>query len=272
MNLSQFQIEEYRERGFLRLPDLISEQELAVLRSELSSLVTLEREGIVKEKSGAVRTAFRVHDLNGPTGLPSYDALARIPRVLTPAQQLLDDPDLYVYHTKCNLKEAVDGEIWQWHQDFGYWQKDGVGSADGMTTALLMLSEATEMGGCLYFIPGSHKEGQIEPTLDETTTSYKLWTVPKQDVIALTRKYGDPVAITGKPGTVVLFHPHIVHGSGHNMSPYSRWHIYTVYNQVRNKPEPKSNPRPEWVVSRDYTPLAPAQDDAIRHGRQLQPA
>jgi ectoine hydroxylase len=263
MRLTPTQLDEYRERGFVELPNLISDEELAVLRRDLTALVGTEREGIIKEKNGAVRTAFRVHDLDGPTGLGSYDALARVPRALEPARQLLDERDLYVYHTKCNLKEAVDGEIWQWHQDFGYWQKDGVPSADGMTTALLMLSEATEMGGCLYFIPGSHKEGRIEPALDETTTSYKLWTVPKPDVIALTRKYGDPVAITGKPGKVVLFHPYLVHGSGHNMSPYSRWHIYTVYNQVRNKPVGAANPRPQWVVSRNYTPLAAADDTAI---------
>ena len=272
MKLTQAQIDEYDQRGFLILHDLVSQDEIDVLKHELTGLVDEDRDGIVREKSGAVRTVFRVHALDGPTGLPSYDALARVPRLLEPARQVVRDEDLYVFHTKCNLKQAIEGEIWQWHQDFGYWSTDGVQDAEGMTTALLMLSEATEIGGCLYFIPGSHKRGHVEPTLDETTTSYKLWTVPKDDVIALMEKYGDPVPIVGKPGTVAFFHPHIVHGSGHNMSRHSRWHIYTVYNQVKNKPLPKQNPRPEWVVSRDYRPLTLAADGdilAARHATAL---
>jgi ectoine hydroxylase len=269
MKLTTAQIHEYNERGFIVLQGLIKQGELDVLKSELVSLVSEEREGIVKEKSGAVRTVFRVHDMEGPTGLPSYAALTRIPRVLEPVKQIVEDDEVYIYHTKCNLKEAVEGEIWQWHQDFGYWQTDGVQDPEGMITALLMLSEATEIGGCLYFIPGSHKQGHIKPTLDETTTSYKLWTVPKKDVIDLMEKHGDPVPIVGKPGTVVLFHPHIVHGSGHNMSRYSRWHIYAVYNRVRNKPLPVENPRPQWVVSRDYRPLEAAADDDIAAGAPI---
>jgi ectoine hydroxylase len=76
-------------------------------------------------------------------------------------------------------------------------------------------------------------------------------------------RFGDPVAVTGVPGTVVLFHPNLVHGSGHNMSRYSRWHIYTVYNTVANRPPQRENARPEWVVSRDTTPLRMVGDDAI---------
>ena len=263
MRLTQAQIDEYDERGFLILQGLVDATELVALTNELSTLVDGDRDGLIREKSGAVRTVFRVHDLDGPTGLPGFAALTRIPRILEPVQQLVRDEDVYVYHTKCNLKEAIAGEIWQWHQDFGYWSTDGVTDPDGMTTAMLMLSEATEIGGCLYFIPGSHKRGHIEPTLDEATTSYKLWTVPKNDVVALMEQDGDPVPIVGKPGTVVIFHPHIVHGSGHNMSRHSRWHIYTVYNRVSNKPKPVASPRPEWVVSRNYAPLQPVDDRAI---------
>ena len=263
MKLTHDQIAEYRERGFLMFPSLVSADELKVLSRDLTDLVACDADGIIKETTGAVRSVFRVHSLNGPTGLASYDALARIPRILGPIGQLLEDEQVYVYHTKCNLKAAIQGEIWQWHQDFGYWQTDGVRAAEGMATAMLMLSEATEIGGCLYFIPGSHKHGRIDPTLDETTTSYKLWTVPKSDLISMMERYGDPVPIVGEPGTVVIFHPHIVHGSGHNMSRYSRWHVYTVYNRSSNKPVPQGTPRPEWVVSRDYTPITMGSDADI---------
>ncbi len=262
MKLTDAQLAEYEDRGFLVFPGLVSREEVEILRRDLHRVAGTDAEGVIKEKSGTVRSVFRVHDPNGPTASPPFQALATLPRVMEPARQVLKDEPVYVYHTKCNLKDAIDGAIWQWHQDYGYWQTDGVPRPD-MTTSLLMLDEATEIGGCLYFIPGSHKLGRLDPVLDETTTSYKLWTVPKQQVIDIMTTSGDPVAITGKPGTVVLFHPNIVHGSGHNMSRHSRWHIYTVYNQVSNRPAAVENPRPAWVVSRDCAPLEVGSDDGI---------
>ncbi len=232
------------------------------MRADLGRVMRLDTAEVTKEKSGVLRTVFRVHDPRSPTASPPFATLACLPRILGPAQQLLRDDALYVYHSKCNLKEAIKGEIWQWHQDYGAWANDGVRKPD-MTTALLMLDEATEIGGCLYFSPGSHKLGRCDPELDTETTSYRLWTVRKLDVVAAMEQFGDPVAIAGRPGTVVLFHPNLVHGSGHNMSRYSRWHIYTVYNRVANRPPTRENARPEWVVARDTTPLRMCSDDGI---------
>jgi len=267
MQLTDAQIAEYDEKGFLVFPALISPEEVEALRSDLLRVSGVKSEEVFRESTGALRTVFRVHDSASPTASPPFQALSTLPRVLQPARQVLRDEELYVYHTKCNIKDAIDGAIWQWHQDYGAWQRDGVPTSN-MTTSMLMLDEATEMGGCLYFIPGSHKLGLMDAFLDTKTTSYKLWTVPKQKMIDLMTTYGDPVAIVGKPGTVVLFHPTIVHGSGHNMSRHSRWHIYTVYNPVANKPLAVENPRPEWVVSRDYRPLLLGRDGDIVGYRQ----
>jgi ectoine hydroxylase len=263
MKLTPGQIREYDERGFIILPELLDAEELDILRRQLAS--TGEGEGVMREKgNGPLRIVFRTHDPKSPTHLPAFEALARDPRLLEPSQQVLRDENLYVWHSKCNMKEAIDGEMWQWHQDMGAWAQDGVQSPDGLTTVLMMLNEATEIGGCLYFVPGSHKAGLIKPSLDEKSTSYSIWKIPAQDMIDLVAKYGEPVPIVGKPGTVVLFHPYILHGSGHNMSTHSRWHVYMVYNQVENKPLPRENQRPEYVVARDYTPLRLGTTDAIR--------
>ena len=262
MQLTDAQLAEYDERGFLVLRDLVQPAEIDALRADLARVARLDTAEVTKEKTGVVRTVFRVHDPRSPTASPPFEALARLPRVLGPAQQMLRDEALYVYHSKCNMKEAIRGEIWQWHQDYGSWANDGA-PAPEFTTALLMLDDATEIGGCLYFIPGSHKLGRVDAEYDTETTAYKLWTVRKLDVVAAMERFGDPVAITGQAGTVVLFHPNLVHGSGHNMSRYPRWHIYTVYNRVQNRPPVRANARPEWVVARDTTALRMGSDDAI---------
>lgn len=263
MNLTLDHIKEYQDNGFIVLHGLISEEEVDMARADIDRMAGVETDHIVREKSGTVRTIFRSHDAASPTHSRSFYSMARLPRIVQPVQAILGSEDLYVYHSKLNLKDAIDGAIWQWHQDYGYWKVDGVPSADKMTTALVMLNEASELSGCLYFIPGSHKLGRLDPELDEKTTSYKLWTVPKQRMIELMQKFGDPVPIVGEPGTVVIFHPNIVHGSGHNMSPRARWQMYFVYNRQDNRPESISNPRPEYVCSRLHEPVMVGEDKVL---------
>ena len=140
--------------------------------------------------------------------------------MLEPAQDLLSEQELYIHHTKCNLKTAIDGSVWAWHQDYGTWKRDGMPEARP-TTALVMLDEPTEMNGCLYFIPGSHKEGNLEPEFNDAT-GYKFYVTPKDKLLEIMARSPAPVAITGKPGTVVFFDCNILHASGHNLSQHNR--------------------------------------------------
>lgn len=262
MRLTKAQLEEYEERGFVVFPDLFTQEEVELARGDISRLGEIDTDHVVREKSGAVRTVFRVHDEESPVYSAPYYAMARVPRVMDPVVDVLGDDQLYMHHSKLNLKDAIDGAIWQWHQDYGYWAFDGIPTPN-MTTVLVMLGEATEMSGCLYFIPGSHKLGRLEPELDDKTTSYKLWTVPKDKIISVMEEYGDPVPIVGKPGTSVIFHPNLIHGSGHNMSRYPRWHMYFVYNSIQNMPRDVEDPRPEYVCSRAGKVLETVDDSAI---------
>jgi ectoine hydroxylase len=127
-----------------------------------------------------------------------------------------------------------------------------------------MLDDASELGGCLYVIPGSHKIGTKEAYRDETTTSYPQWTIRKEIIRDVLRTSPSPVPITGGPGTGVLFHCQIVHASGHNLAANDRWHVYMAYNPSVNRPDPvPENPRPDYVVSQNYTPLVQAEDDSL---------
>jgi ectoine hydroxylase len=263
MLLTDQQIALYQRDGYLVFPSMLDAAEVAAMRRELDRLATAETDHIVRERgNGAVKTLYRVHEMDGPTASPPFQAAARSPRLLGPARQLLGDEALYVYHTKCNRKAAIDGSVWQWHQDYGTWKQDGVMAPD-MTTALVMLDDATEANGCLYFIPGSHRLGLVEAVLDDQTTSYKFWVIPKERLIDIMGKSPAPVAITGTPGTVVFFHPNLLHGSGHNLSMHDRWQVYFVYNQVANRPQDVPAPRPDYVRSRNWAPLAVGADDII---------
>jgi ectoine hydroxylase len=49
-----------------------------------------------------------------------------------------------------------------------------------------------------------------------------------------------------------------MHGSGSNITPFARSNIFLVFNSVENalvEPFAASRPRPDFVASRDFTPL-----------------
>jgi ectoine hydroxylase len=262
VQLSRDQIEAFDANGFLLLPELLAAEEVQVLRNELQRLCELERDEVVRERTGTPRMVFRTHDARSPTASAAYQALARLPRVLGPARQVLRDDALYVHHSKNNVKMPIDGTAYQWHQDYGYWIHDGIVRPD-MVTMMVMLDGATELGGCLYFLPQSHRLGRVEPEWDERTSSYGTWIVPRQSMLDAMQRCPDPVAVTGPPGTGALFHCNLMHASGHNLSRHSRWHAYTAFNTVANRARPVAKTRPEWVRGTDFTPLAEVEDDAI---------
>jgi ectoine hydroxylase len=121
-------------------------------------------------------------------------------------------------------------------------------------------------------VPGSHK-GPVHPAYrDEVTTAYPQWAIEKPAIQAYLKQSPRPAAITGGPGTAVLFHCKIVHASGHNLSPHDRWHAYMAYNPSVNRPNPvPANPRPDYVVSRNYTPLELLPSDGLRAPEPVAP-
>ncbi len=262
MHLTPEQQAQYERDGYVIFPDLLSREEVEILRAENRRLCAIEDEHVVREHTGAARTVFRVHDDKSPTASAAYFGLARLPRLMAPAVDVLGDDDVYVYHSKMNVKDAIEGTVWLWHQDYGYWQYDGVPEPN-MTTFMVMLDEATEINGCLYLLPGSHELGIVEPERDTTTTSYPQWAIPRDRLVPIMERCPEPVPAVGPPGTGVMFDCRLLHGSGHNMSRHPRWQIYMVYTPVSNAPRAVENPRPEWVRSVKNVPLEVMDDDAI---------
>jgi ectoine hydroxylase len=166
-----------------------------------------------------------------------------------------------MHQFKVNAKAPFDGELWQWHQDYGTWQRDdGMPEARAMNIAVF-LDEVMAVNGPLMFIPKSHKRGTLAAGHDKATTSYPLWTLDNPTVTRLVEE-GGIVAPTGRPGTVLMFHGNLAHASPPNMTPYPRKIVYLTLCAVSNHIT-KFN-RPEWIAHRDFTPIAPCEDDALQ--------
>lgn len=254
MQLTPEQLQAFDEEGYLFLPGCFAEEEVAALRQEALAIYATDRQEVWREKSGAPRTAFAAHTYN-----EAFRLLGAHPRLVRPLMQLFGEP-VYMHQFKVNAKAPFDGELWQWHQDYGTWARDdGMPEPRAMNIAVF-LDEVMAINGPLMLIPRSHKEGVLAAGHDATTTSYPLWTLDNATITRLAEK-GGIVAPTGRPGSVLMFHGNLVHASPPNMTPYPRKIVYLTLCAVSNHITKFT--RAEWIAHRDFTPIEPVADDAL---------
>jgi len=255
MKLAPAQLRDFDEQGYLFLPDCFSAEEVAVLCAEAESIYRSDRKEVWREKSGAPRTAFAAHTYN-----EAYRLLGADPRLIEPVEQLFGEK-LYMHQFKINAKAAFQGEVWQWHQDYGTWARDdGMPEPRAMNIAVF-LDEVLPINGPLMLIPNSHRQGVLAAGHDLQTTSYPLWTLDEDTVTRIVAESGI-VAPTGKPGSVLMFHGNLVHGSAGNITPYPRRIVYLTLNAVSN--HIRKPTRPDWIAHRDFTPIEPVAENALR--------
>jgi ectoine hydroxylase len=260
MKLSPQQLKEFDALGYVFMPGCFAEEEVATLRAEAEAIYRTDREEVWREKTGAPRTAFAAHTYN-----EAFRILSRHPRLVEPLQQLFGE-EVYVHQFKINAKAPFEGELWQWHQDYGTWARDdGMPEARAMNIAVF-LDEVMPINGPLMLIPRSHQHGTLAAGHDTLTTSYPLWTLDKETVTRLCAEAESAdgvgiVAPTGKPGSVLMFHGNLVHASPPNITPYPRKIVYLTLCAVSNHITKFT--RPEWIAHRDFAPIVPVEDDAL---------
>ena len=262
MELTSEQLTQFNRDGYIIFPELLNPKEIKILQSEVDRVSQIESEMVIREgEDETVKIMFRLHEDNGETASPAFRAAACSPRILGTAQQCLGDDNLYLHHSKLNMKSAIEGSAWPWHQDFHSWQLDGIKEPD-MATMTVVLTEATPINGCMYVLPGSHRYGRSDPRWDDST-AYNLWVAKTSDMKKYFKEFPEPVPIIGGPGTAAIFHCNLLHASGHNLSSEDRWQIFFCFNKCANRPDTVDNPRPDFVRSTNWTPLRLSSNDSI---------
>ena len=255
MKLTAEQLAQFDRDGYLLLPGHFTPQEMRGLTDEAPRLYAQHRPENVREKgSDAVRTNFAAHMYSYP-----FAKLARHPRMVEPVKQLFGE-DVYMHQFKINGKNAFDGDVWQWHQDYGTWLNDDDMPEPRAMNIAIFLDEVNEFNGPLMFIPGSHKLGVLDAGHDVTTTSYPLWTIDNDTIAKLVAR-GGIVAPKGPAGTMLMFHSCLVHASGSNLSPWNRVSVYLSLCAVSN--HIRRFKRPEYIAHRDFTPIQTLPDDCL---------
>jgi ectoine hydroxylase len=278
MYLTHEQLEFHEREGFLFLPNVFSPAELDRLKMEAASMFEQDTPNRIVEKEG--RNARSVYGAHLTSDV--FRTLAYHPRIVKPAEQILDSK-VYIYQSKINAKKAFAGDVWEWHQDYVFWLKEDGLPAARVLSAVVFLEDVNEFNGPLYFIPGSHHEGMIEVTVNARSlpdefvrheayresqswiaslTADLKYSLDRETVKVLVSKYGI-VAPKGPAGSVLFFHCNLVHGSPNNISPFDRVIAIVTFNSIHNFPRAVENPRPEFLVSRDPTPITALTDEAL---------
>ena len=184
--------------------------------------------------------------------------------MIQPVEDLLQEK-LYMHQFKINGKMAFEGDVWQWHQDYGTWFNDDLMPSARAMNVAIFLDEVNEFNGPLLFIPASHKKGVIEAKHDLTTTSYPLWTINNNLISQLVDRAGGRkggiVSPQGPAGSMIIFHSCLVHASSNNLSPFNRISVYlslwAISNHIRRFK------RKEYIAHRDFTPIECLPDDCL---------
>lgn len=261
--LSNSQLAQYVDDGFLHLEGLFDGDQLAQWVTELDRLrgdpsVCSSSQAIVEPESKELRSIFSVHRISDVMG-----ALVRHPMIAGVARQLLGS-DVYVHQSRINYKGGFRGTEFYWHSDFETWHvEDGLPAMRAVSCSI-SLTPNTPWNGPLMLIPGSHQRfvscvGQTPDNHFESSLRRQELGTPDDDsLIKLVDDFGI-VAPTGPAGSVTFFECNTMHGSNSNITPMPRSNIFIVYNSVHNRPvKPFCGlaPRPNFIAERqDFSPV-----------------
>jgi len=261
--LSTGELVDFDRDGYLRMDRLISPEEVVLYAGELARLAgdpaLRGDERVITEKdSGEVRSVFDVHRIS-----PVFAKLAADPRVAGRARQILGS-DVYVHQSRVNYKPGFRGKDFYWHSDFETWHaEDGMPRMRAVSVSIA-LTPNDLCNGSLMIMPGSHRTfvscaGETpEGHYRESLKDQEIGTPDPESLTALADEHGIEL-FTGEAGSAVMFDCNCMHGSNGNISPYPRSNVFLVFNSVENAcgdPYAAPSRRPEFLASRDFTPVA----------------
>lgn len=229
--LSNKQVIDYHQDGFLVVRNFFSSAEIDLLYQ------TATDESVVNH-------AFDLNDQEGKktkltlwftAGDDPFGLMSRCKRMIDSVQALLGKGEVCHFHSKVMQKEPRVGGAWEWHQDYGYWYKNGFLFPEAMISVMVALTDANKANGCLQVLRGTHKMQRFEHHFageqqgaDETFVSEAA-------------KISELIYCELKAGDVLFFHPNVLHRSEANLSAYARWSVISAYNLSYNKPFREKN-------------------------------
>ncbi len=235
----------FNENGFVLKRKLFSKEEIDKLNNFAEH--SYGKEGTLKKTISTTGSANLTLWNSPPENF--VGTFSTNERIVRPMENFLGE-EVYHYHSKIIWKKPGDGGF-DWHQDYGYWYKQGCLYSD-MGSCFIMLDKASKENGCLKVLKGTHKVGRIgHDSISDTDEQADL------ERIALLEKRHETVYITAEPGDALFFHCNLLHSSAANDSNYSRRTLIVCFNTKSNSPFNKK------ISHAIYSPLNVLSSDSI---------
>ena len=232
LTLTDAQKAQYENDGYLIVKNFVSPEEAKLL------YVIATGDDVLKKK------AFDFNDQTGKStkltlwftpGDDTYGLLTRSEAMVHAVQELLGEGEVCHFHSKLMQKEPQVGGAWEWHQDYGYWYKNGFLFPDAMISVMLALTEAKQKNGCLQVLKGTHKMGRVEHSFAGEQQGADM------DFVNEALGRFERVYVELEAGDILFFHSNILHMSDANTSDKPRWSMISAYNLSYNKPFREKN-------------------------------
>ncbi|HYE06490.1 MAG TPA: phytanoyl-CoA dioxygenase family protein [Planctomycetota bacterium] len=232
-HLTAEQVAFYHEHGWLRIPQVFSDAEMAALDRELDQLID-QWASAEHGWTGPWRTVYMDADLEKKSKLVAMHDLQLYSQAWARAvqQQRLCDamadllgPNVELHHSTLHAKPPETGHPFPMHQDWAFYQH-----ADGRYVDVLVhLDDTSHENGEIRFLDGSHKLGALEHV-----TSFPDGTPCTPHLPTDRWNLADTVAAPAKRGDVVVFNIHTIHGSHVNRTDRVRRLVRIGYRDPEN--------------------------------------
>ncbi len=213
-DLTQTEIESYREDGFLIINDLLTSQELEQWRSAV-------------EEASSAQTPL---PFNNEYYQNVFTQRIKLWQISDTVRNLVLDPRLGKMAAELEGLEAVrlchDQSLFKrpwanattWHVDNPFWQFH----SHHATSMWLALDDVTIQNGCMYFLPGTHKDARFEvvkitPNMNRLFQNYPHWA----DI--------EPVPVVMSAGSCSFHNALLAHAAGPNMTTTSRRAMVVIF-------------------------------------------
>lgn len=206
------EINQLDEQGYLPLYNILTQEQVAAIRTRLDELCAEEGEKAGTEVHQEAGTARLSNLVNKD---PMFDICFTHPRVLAAMNHVLSS-DFKL--SSLNSRAALPSEGLQaLHADWG----EAVEAGDyQVCNSIWLLVDFTAENGATRVVPGTHRSGQRpQDALDDPQATHP-----------------DEIQLTAPAGTVVIFNSHLWHGGTVNQSDKPRYALHSYYCR-RHQPQ-----------------------------------
>ena len=214
-DISAQQIERYRADGYTIIEDFLTPEELNEWREAVDEAATMRTNAEAPPDGHALRNegddAYGAMFLQRLNLWQISDRMKRLildERIGKIATELEGTDGMRVWHDQTLIKEPWANPT-PWHLDCPLWSFHSYHAA----SIWLALDDATIENGCLFFIPGSHREAQFDRNGDFSPQMRKLFDVYPE----WAERKAVPIEL--RAGSCSFHNGMIAHGANANMTP-----------------------------------------------------